>query len=224
MANLVVGPFLGPVGIGGADRLREYLEGSHFRVEPWNPIFAWRAWKRSRRLIRAAINCDGTILDYGCANGFLLWCLAGWSAYRLEPFGVDLDYAAVMKARELFPSTPGNFCRCDALAPEIANSPTSAARLFRPAPGIAFPTTFNFVYWAAWDNVSFASRVERRFFLELFELVAGQGRLILGLYGTPGSNDVRLQRLIEAGFAPAGRVGTDQFGVTIAWFDKNGIC
>ena len=97
MANLVVGPFLGPVGIGGPDRLREYLEGSHFRVEPWNPIFAWRAWKRSRRLI-------------------------------------------------------------------------------------------------------------------------------LGLYGTPGSNDVRLQRLIEAGFAPAGRVGTDQFGVTIAWFDKNGIC
>jgi len=37
MANLVVGPFLGPVGIGGPDRLREYLEGSHFRVEPWNP-------------------------------------------------------------------------------------------------------------------------------------------------------------------------------------------
>ncbi len=57
------------------EKLRAAIEGSHLFSEPWEREEAWRAWEEGRKFIASAIDRDGTVLDFGSANGFLLKCL-----------------------------------------------------------------------------------------------------------------------------------------------------
>jgi SAM-dependent methyltransferase len=63
-------------------------------------------WTQARSLIAEAVNRDGTFLDIGCANGFLLECLVGWisaKGYRVELYGLDFSAELLELARKRLP-------------------------------------------------------------------------------------------------------------------------
>ena len=57
----------------------------------------------SRSLIADAIDRDGTFLDVGCANGYLMECLPRWTKHVIEPYGVDISEELAALARERLP-------------------------------------------------------------------------------------------------------------------------
>lgn len=51
-------------------------------------------------------DADASLLDVGCANGYLTECLVAWCAERgiaVQPYGVDLSAALVAEARRRLP-------------------------------------------------------------------------------------------------------------------------
>jgi hypothetical protein len=63
-------------------------------------------WERARWPIVSAIDCDGTFLDVGCANGLLMESLATWAGeegYSVEPYGLDLIGSLAALARQRLP-------------------------------------------------------------------------------------------------------------------------
>lgn len=127
------------------------------------------AWKQARSFIASAIHRPGTLLDIGCANGFLLRCLAEWSNHQLTPFGFDASAGRVRDTARFFPAQSERFARLpvERLAEIDAHG---------------LPKAYDFVYWAVWDNYRF-DRPERIDLLErAIESVRDDGRLILGFY------------------------------------------
>lgn len=64
-------------------------------------------WERARRFILRAVDHGGTFLDIGCANGYLMDCLAHWAAQdgvALEPYGLDLSPQLTALARANLPA------------------------------------------------------------------------------------------------------------------------
>ncbi len=47
-------------------------------------------WEHARSHVAHAIDCDGSFLDIGCANGYLLECLPRWTPHRLDRYGLDI--------------------------------------------------------------------------------------------------------------------------------------
>jgi SAM-dependent methyltransferase len=65
-----------------------------------------RDWEVLRRPIADCVSTSGTFLDVGCANGYLLECLLGWTQERqlqVIPYGLDFSEALVALARERLP-------------------------------------------------------------------------------------------------------------------------
>lgn len=63
-------------------------------------------WEKARRFILDAVDHDGTFLDIGCANGYLMECLSTWVAGKgiaLEPYGLDLSAELVALAKSRLP-------------------------------------------------------------------------------------------------------------------------
>ena len=58
-------------------------------------------WTWSRSLIADAIDRDGSFLDVGCANGYLMECLPRWTSFDVEPYGLDIseELSALAKRR-----------------------------------------------------------------------------------------------------------------------------
>jgi len=58
-------------------------------------------WEYARSHLAHAIDRDGTFLDVGCANGYLMECVVRWSPFAIEPYGVDIsnDLAALARTR-----------------------------------------------------------------------------------------------------------------------------
>lgn len=61
-------------------------------------------WEAARRLVVDGLAADGTFLDIGCANGYLMECAERWSrsrGCRIEPYGLDIspELAALARAR-----------------------------------------------------------------------------------------------------------------------------
>ena len=65
-----------------------YLEGDTPRAQSGFGGDAAR-WEAGRRPIAEAIDCDGSFLDIGCANGHLVESIVHWSPHRIEPYGLD---------------------------------------------------------------------------------------------------------------------------------------
>ena len=69
-------------------------------------------WCSERSIILSAIEADGTFLDAGCANGYLLECLVQWAGGRgisLMPYGVDIVAKLIELAKKRLPSYKSNF-------------------------------------------------------------------------------------------------------------------
>jgi hypothetical protein len=64
------------------------------------------AWVGARRFVVDALERDGTFLDCGCANGYLMECVPRWAAgrgLRIEPYGIDIIPELVALARRRLP-------------------------------------------------------------------------------------------------------------------------
>jgi SAM-dependent methyltransferase len=162
-------------------------------------------WRAERAPIVDAISGSGSLLDVGCANGYLLECLVSWGAERglaLTPFGVDRSARLIALARQRLPRFAQHFF--------VAN-----VWDWRP------PHRFQYVY-SVYDCVPrayFAAFVEHL----ATEVTAPGGRLILGAYGSGARRQppAALDRmLVESGFTVTGSAtaGAPQMA-RFAWID-----
>ena len=63
-------------------------------------------WAVLRRPIADCLTSSGTLLDIGCANGYLLECILHWTQERglqITPYGLDLSEKLVALARQRLP-------------------------------------------------------------------------------------------------------------------------
>ena len=61
-------------------------------------------WEAARRPLLAAVDRDGTFLDVGCANGYLLESVVAWAEHRLEPYGLEIAPELAELARSRLPA------------------------------------------------------------------------------------------------------------------------
>ena len=128
----------------------------------------YRDWHRQRRFLADEIDAGGTILDLGCANGFLLRCLQKWSGQPLIPYGIDIDPLVIATCHRLFPHCPDHF-RCLDL------------RHFGGHTAAGFPACYDYVFWNMpnrWPCSAKRQQLER-----LAPLVAPGGKLLIAAYG-----------------------------------------
>jgi len=184
--------------ISSEGRLRQLIEGSHVSITPWNPDVAWKDWEQGRRFISEAIYKDGSILDYGCANGFLLRCLKEWSSHQLDAYGYDHDLPAIQEARKLFPPLQDHFATEGELQ--------------------TLPPSFDFIYWNVWDNYQFVPSEMDDFVPSLLNARRPGGRLIMGFYDQTVET---INRLPEYGYTPSGSlINPSREDECIVWFDR----
>ncbi len=155
-------------------------------------------WESARRPIVEAIDQDGTFLDVGCANGYLLESIVRWSPHVIEPYGIDFSPKLVELARTRLPQWADRFFVADALSWEA-------------------PRRFDF----ARTELVYVPEVRHRELVE--RLLSFVDRLIVCSYGSLRRNlqtdDIggRLRRL---GFDVAGeleREGREGALVRVAW-------
>lgn len=186
------------------DTLKRLLEGSHFHKEPWNDRDAWSAWEKERKFIAKCIHKDGSLLDYGSANGFLLKCLQKWSSHTIDPYGVDVGEQAIADARTLFPQQQNHFA-----APQELKD------------GKDFPNTFDFVYWNVWDNFDFEMKGAMDLVKKMYDAVLPGGRLILGFYDPEKETALgKIEQLKGSGFVPTEIVHNPDGKEILAVFQK----
>lgn len=148
--------------ISSSKKTRKLLEGSSF-----SGTFA--AWEKRKAFIASAINKNGSFLDIGCGNGFLLRCLQEWSQHNIIPFGIDVNEAMIDDAKELFPDNTDNFAVLDIARIDNLNK--------------CLPThKFDFVFTSnAWSN-SQVGQDDKKMLDKLITLINPGGRLIVGFY------------------------------------------
>lgn len=60
-------------------------------------------WEWSRSHVADAIDRDGSFLDVGCANGYLIECLPRWTGFEIEPYGLEIAPELAELARSRLP-------------------------------------------------------------------------------------------------------------------------
>lgn len=125
-----------------------------------------RKWEDARKFISNCINKSGSLLDVGCANGFLLKSLTSWSSQEITPYGIDILDKNIQNAKELFPDYQDNFICC------------SYDNFLGKYPE-TFPNDFDFIIWSFWDDQHKISKEEIEY---LLSHVNGKGKLIITFY------------------------------------------
>jgi SAM-dependent methyltransferase len=133
-------------------------------------------WERSRSLIADAIDRDGTFLDVGCANGYLMESFPGWTTYNVEPYGLDISPELVALARERLPRWADRIW--------VGN-----ARTWQP------PRRFTYIR----TSLEYAPPDRRRALVE--HLLSWCDRLIVGVFNEQAGEHATEQTLRDSGFA-----------------------
>ena len=88
-------------------RLQELMVPTYLAADtPWGQsgkTGTAEDWERSRSHVADAIDRDGTFLDVGCANGYLMECLPRWTPFAVEPYGLDVSPELADLARTRLP-------------------------------------------------------------------------------------------------------------------------
>jgi SAM-dependent methyltransferase len=123
-------------------------------------------WEAGRRPIARAIDREGSFLDVGCANGYLIEYLVRWTPHHIEPYGLELAPAVAELARKRLPQWAERIY--------IGNALT-----WQP------PMRFDFVR----TELVYVPEEQQKAFVErlLEQVVAPGGRLIVCGYGSPRS-------------------------------------
>lgn len=146
-------------------------------------------WVSMRKFIVSAFHHDGSILDVGCANGFLLRCFIKWSSFEHLPYGIETD-ASLYESKRLFPqhNDDGHFIKIE--LKDYLEKPQIEAP--------DFPDLFDFIYWNVWsDGMDFESSSDFNYITGLLRKVRVGGRLIMGFYSQRDRNNAKIQRIIE---------------------------
>ncbi len=169
------------------------------------------AWVHARSLIALAIDRDGTFLDVGCANGLLMESIVDWCAMRglrIKPYGLDIvpELAALARSR----------------------LPRWAERIFvGNAVTWAPPIRFDF----ARTNLDYVPPRRRRDLVErlMRDIVAEDGRLIIGVYGNADPSGPGLDDIVRGwGYTIAGgvdrphRIRVNELQ-RVLWIDAPGV-
>jgi hypothetical protein len=162
-------------------------------------------WRAKRQHLSVPMDRDGSWLDVGCANGFLLATLPAWCAERevtIEPYGLELLAGVADLAR--------------ALHPELADRIWTGS-VMRWTP----PHRFTYVT-ALEDHVPpgrFGELVGRL----LDSFVEAGGRLIISAYANEGELPRELfDELVACGHEPSGRIYIERPSrgpLITAWLD-----
>ncbi len=151
--------------INTPEKVKEVLAGSHVTGD----AVEFTYWYDHRSPVVKAINRSGTVLDVGCANGFLLRCLIKWSKHNLVPYGVEPDKALLDKCKTMFPGLEHHFAKLPLHKLEQTKR-------------MGLPERFDFVYWCVWDNFHFDDKRFDGWLERAYGAVKEGGRLILGFY------------------------------------------
>ncbi|CAG7644294.1 class I SAM-dependent methyltransferase [Paenibacillus allorhizosphaerae] len=169
-----------------------------------------RHYFQTHAMLLQAIHKNGTFIDVGCANGYLLESLDRWTKslgfYELEWYGLDISKGLIELAKQRLPEWTGRFF--------VGNA-------FTWVPDVP---KFDFV---CVKELSYVPKKRRRAFLEhvLQHYVAPGGRLILG----PNSERQEARELENElsawGYEPSGnaeRTHPKHKMLTrrLLWFDK----
>jgi SAM-dependent methyltransferase len=178
------------------------IEDSH--VTGGDPQGLLEHWIENRQPIVRAIKKPGTLLDIGCANGFLLTCLQFWSEHQITPYGIDIDKISILAARALLPEYANHFA-------------TLSLEHLTKCIDFGLPESFDYVYWNVWDGLDFVDPLYKRYAENAFAAVRDGGRVILGFYDT---NHDAIRRQLEW---LVGRFGAYRQKLTLdvifAWWD-----
>jgi SAM-dependent methyltransferase len=163
-------------------------------------------WRQEREPILEAIDSSGDILDIGCANGYLLECLIKWGEKRhlkLTPHGIDISEQLIDLARKRLPDYSRNFY---------------AANAWDWMP----PLKYKYVY-ALYDCVP-EDYLEEYIYRLLSRMVADNGRLIIGAYGSRSLKELPFNLnafMISKKFNVIGKNwGGDPPIASFIWLDK----
>ena len=144
-------------------------------------------WVRTRKVVVEAIDRDGTFLDVGCANGYLMECVAIWAQEKgldVQPHGVDIVPEFVALARRRLPGWASRIHEGNALT-------------WTP------PQRYDFVR----TGLEYVPADRRRDFVtRLLREVAD--RLVIGPYTVDVGDDGTEKELAAWGFELAGRIET----------------
>ena len=141
-------------------------------------------WEAGRRPIAELVDRNGTFLDIGCANGYLMECVVRWTRHRVEPYGLELASAVAELARRQRPHWASRIFLGNALT-------------WQP------PMRFDFVR----VELVYVPEERQRDLLQrlLGEVLAPGGRLIVCGYGSPrsGVSAHPVRRLVHShGYEP----------------------
>jgi SAM-dependent methyltransferase len=137
-------------------------------------------WEYSRSHIAHAIDRDGSFLDIGCANGYLLECLPRWTNHHIERFGLEISPQLVTAARERLPEIAQQMAVGNALTWQSGQR-------------------FDFIR----TNFDYVPQPRRR---QLFEnLLAQADRLIVGVFNEHFDERPTEQMVRDWGYRIAGR-------------------
>lgn len=123
-------------------------------------------WEDARRFISLCLDHPGSLLDIGCANGFLIKSLEYWSGQKIAPFGIDVIAQNIQNAQKLFPEYQNNF----------QNISYDSFLLTYP---VGFPYQFDYLIWSFWDDKHLIEKREVDF---LLEHTKDNGKLIITFY------------------------------------------
>jgi SAM-dependent methyltransferase len=166
------------------------------------------SWERGRRPIMAAIDRDGTFLDVGCANGFLMESVRAWGAEagrKIEPYGLEIAPGLAALARQRLPQW--------------------ADRIFvGNAANWVPPRRFDYVR----TGLDYVPPTRGRDLVDrlLADVVAPRGRLIIGVFNEEKRERRTEERVASWGFDVAGRLDAEHHDSRIAyrvfWIDAQG--
>ncbi len=97
------------------DKMKQELESAYLiHDEPWKQSGfkgPEERWIKCRKPIAECIDKSGSFLDIGCANGYLLECLARWVSEQgiiIVPYGLDMSEKLIHLARQRLPRFASN--------------------------------------------------------------------------------------------------------------------